>query len=156
MSLIRSTGNKENELRLIHIMREHGITGWRRGRALRFEETGKGKAERGKPDFKTIRPDFVFPGRKIAVFVDGEFWHGHPTRAKIPKTRRAWWKAKIEGNKARDRMQNRVLRRNGWKVVRIWQHQLTRKHLSHALRKLQRVGFLSPCVAIFGQASSGS
>jgi len=146
MSLIRSTENRATELRLIHIMREHGITGWRRGKTLRLEETGERKLEAGmeKSGFKTLRPDFVFPMRKIAVFVDGEFWHGHPTRAKIPKTRRAWWKTKIEGNKARDRMQNRVLRKNGWKVVRIWHYQLARKHLFHALRKLRRVGLLSP------------
>jgi DNA mismatch endonuclease (patch repair protein) len=73
MSLIRSTGNRETELRLISLFREQGITGWRRGKTLRLEETGKRKLETGKEKsgFKTIRPDFVFPDRKIAVFVDG-------------------------------------------------------------------------------------
>jgi len=69
-------------------------------------------------------------------------WHGHPTRAKIPATRREWWKAKIEGNKKRDRMQNRMLRKNGWTVIRIWQHELERKHFSKALHKLRSAGLL--------------
>ena len=77
------------------------------------------------------------------MFVDGDFWHGHPTRCRIPKTRRSWWLAKIEGNKARDRRQNRLLRKHGWTVVRVWQHELERKHLQKALRKLQAVGLLS-------------
>jgi len=72
--------------------------------------------------------------------MDGDFWHGHPTRAKIPATRREWWKAKIEGNKKRDRMQNRLLRNNGWTVIRIWQHELTPKHLPKAMRKLRAAG----------------
>lgn len=132
MSRIRSGGNEETELALIRIFRAEGITGWRRGKRLRFDAGGK----------KTgIRPDFVFPERKLAVFVDGEFWHGHPTRARIPKTRTAWWTAKIAGNKARDRMQNRLLRQGGWKVVRIWQYQLTPKHRHWALRKLRAAGF---------------
>ena len=69
-------------------------------------------------------------------------WHGHPTRAKIPATRREWWLAKIEGNKARDRMQNRLLRKNGWRVVRIWGHELERKHVPKALRKLRAAGLI--------------
>lgn len=131
MSRIRSSGNEETELALIRIFRAEGITGWRRGRKLRFAGCGK---------TVTVRPDFVFPERKLAVFVDGEFWHGHPTRARIPKTRTAWWTAKIAGNKARDRMQNRLLRQGGWKVVRIWQYQLVPKYRSLALRKLGAAG----------------
>jgi len=125
MSLIRSTGNKATELAMIRVFRGQGITGWRRNKKLRFLGSSF-----------LVRPDFVFTAWKIAVFVDGDFWHGHPTRAKIPATRREWWLAKIEGNKKRDRKQNRLLRKNGWKVVRIWQHELERKHLHHALRKL--------------------
>jgi len=115
--------------------------GWRGGRKLRFRKKLKAenlKAEGGQT--RIIRPDFVFSKGKVAEFVDGAFWHGHPTRAKIPMTRRAWWLAKIEGNKARDRRQNRLLRKAGWTVVRIWEHELQRKHLPKALRKLRAAG----------------
>jgi DNA mismatch endonuclease (patch repair protein) len=139
MSKIRSSGNRETELATIALFRELGITGWRRGRRLRLAQ--KLKAEKGQA--KIIRPDFVFPDRMIAVFVDGEFWHGHPTRAKIPATRREWWLAKIEGNKKRDRLQNRLLRRAEWKVIRIWQHELTPKHRARAICKLHHAGLIA-------------
>lgn len=138
MSRIRSTGNKATELAMIRVFRSQRITGWRRGRRLLLLESGVGRSDTGEK--RILRPDFVFSDRKIAVFVDGAFWHGHPTRAKVPATRREWWLAKIEGNKARDRRQNRLLRKNGWKVVRIWQHELERKHLRQALRKLRTAG----------------
>jgi DNA mismatch endonuclease Vsr len=73
MSLIRSRGNRDTELRLITIMRAHGISGWRRHWSL----FGK--------------PDFVFPRLKLAVFVDGCFWHGCPLHATSPKTNAAFW-----------------------------------------------------------------
>jgi DNA mismatch endonuclease (patch repair protein) len=131
MSAIRSTGNRETELAAMVLFRSLEITGWRRNQKLRFVTSGS---------LCSIRPDFMFKSERIAVFIDGEFWHGHPTRAKIPATRREWWQAKIEGNKKRDRMQNRILRANGWSVIRIWQHELTSKHQSKALRKLRQVG----------------
>jgi G:T-mismatch repair DNA endonuclease (very short patch repair protein) len=68
--------------------------------------------------------------------------HAHPTRAKISATRHPWWLAKIEGNKKRDRMQNRLLRNHGWTVIRIWQHELTPKHRAKALRKLRYTGLM--------------
>ncbi|HRQ87775.1 MAG TPA: very short patch repair endonuclease [Bacteroidia bacterium] len=106
MSRVRGKGNKATELRLIALFREHRITGWRRNYPL----FGK--------------PDFVFPKERVAVFVDGEFWHGHPTRAKIPETNREFWAAKIVRNKARDRLVSKTLREKGWRVIRIWQFQL--------------------------------
>lgn len=106
MSRVRGRGNLATEQKLIHLFREYSITGWRRNYPL----FGK--------------PDFVFPKEKIAVFVDGEFWHGHPTRGQIPKTNREFWIEKIAKNKKRDRLVNRTLKEKGWIVVRIWQHQL--------------------------------
>src|ERR1035438_1155378 len=85
MSLVRSSGNRSTEMRLLGILKQHRITGWRRRSRL----VGK--------------PDFVFPAARVAVFVDGSFWHGHPTRCRIPKTNRDYWVPKIERNKARDR-----------------------------------------------------
>lgn len=72
MAAIRSCGNRGTELRLIAFMRAHGITGWRRGAKL----TGK--------------PDFVFPAKRLAVFVDGCFWHGCPKHGTKPKNNAAF------------------------------------------------------------------
>lgn len=133
MSRIRSTGNRRTELAMMTVFRECGVIGWRRGQILKIQD---------KEKLLRIRPDFIFRKVRVAVFVDGEFWHGHPTRAKIPITRREWWLAKIEGNRKRDRHQSRMLRREGWTVVRIWQHELTPKCRAKALRKLREAGLL--------------
>ena len=68
-----------------------------------------------------VRTDFAFLGRKIAVFVDGCFWHGCPKCYRSPKTNKAYWSAKVDGNRKRDRRQERVLRKNGWQVWRFWE-----------------------------------
>ncbi|HEX04833.1 MAG TPA: very short patch repair endonuclease, partial [Bacteroidetes bacterium] len=106
MSHVRGKENLATEQKLINLCRENGIKGWRRNYPL----FGK--------------PDFVFPKERIAVFVDGEFWHGHPTRGQIPKTNTDFWIEKIERNKQRDRLVNRILKEKKWIVVRIWQQQL--------------------------------
>ena len=106
MSLIRSSGNKATELRLIEIFREYGITGWRRNQPL----LGK--------------PDFTFRRERVVVFVDGCFWHGCPKCYKRPKSNQEFWDAKIANNRKRDRLVSRELRRLGWQVIRVWQHQL--------------------------------
>lgn len=106
MSLIRSSRNQATELRLIAIFREYGITGWRRNQALR-----------GKPDF-------AFRHEKVAVFVDGCFWHGCPKCYRRPSSNQKYWDAKIAATRKRDRYVGRELRHMGWKVVRIWQHQM--------------------------------
>ena len=67
---------------------------------------------------------FAFPKQKVAVFVDGCFWHGCPKCYTRPKTNRPFWDRKLEDNMARDKRVNRQLRRQGWKVIRIWQHAL--------------------------------
>jgi DNA mismatch endonuclease (patch repair protein) len=121
ISRIRGARNKDTELRLIQVFRANGITGWRRGAKL----GGK--------------PDFVFLKLKIAVFVDGCFWHGCPKHATWPKTRAAFWLAKITGNKARDRRVNRALRARGWTVIRVWEHELTRKNEPRLVRRLMKV-----------------
>jgi len=69
------------------------------------------------------RPDLVLPGRGLVVFVHGCFWHGHEhcRYFRLPKSRRAWWEAKIEGNRARDAHHENRLRELGWDVVTIWE-----------------------------------
>lgn len=106
MSRIRGSGNLSTELKLISLLKGHGIKGWRR----RFKLIGK--------------PDFVFPKERLAVFVDGSFWHGHPKHCRYPATNAEFWRAKIERNKQRDRTVSRLLKTKAWRVIRIWEHDL--------------------------------
>lgn len=129
MSRIRDAGNKGTELRLIEVFRAHGITGWRRGSKL------------------PGRPDFVFQWLKVVVFVDGCFWHGCPRHATQPKTNAAFWREKIAANKARDRRINCALNAAGWRVLRIWEHELTRKNERRLLAKLRRYGLVGKRLA---------
>ena len=69
------------------------------------------------------RADLVFTGAKVAVFVDGCFWHRCPQHASIPKSNRDWWIAKLDANVARDRDTDARLADRGWKVVRVWEHE---------------------------------
>ncbi|MEO8132789.1 MAG: very short patch repair endonuclease [Betaproteobacteria bacterium] len=71
------------------------------------------------------RPDLVLARIKVAVFVDGCFWHCCPKHFTMPRTRRAFWKNKITGNCERDRAVDVALRRAGWLVLRIWEHEVT-------------------------------
>jgi DNA mismatch endonuclease (patch repair protein) len=68
------------------------------------------------------RADIAFPGPKVAVFVDGCFWHGCPEHGTWPKANSEWWRAKIEGNRRRDADATQQLRDAGWTVLRFWTH----------------------------------
>lgn len=70
-----------------------------------------------------VRPDIVFVTPRVVVFVDGCFWHGCPDHGTDPKANREWWKNKIQKNKERDRRHNVALQAEGWKVVRVWEHE---------------------------------
>jgi len=70
------------------------------------------------------KPDILFRRKKVAVFIDSDFWHGHPKRYIMPKTNRSYWKKKIEGNRKRDRLVNSKLKNNGWIVVRLWEYDI--------------------------------
>lgn len=69
------------------------------------------------------RVDVVFPGPKVAVFVDGCFWHGCPLHATMPKTNTDWWRDKLDANVARDRDTDARLGASGWEVMRVWEHE---------------------------------
>jgi len=69
------------------------------------------------------RADVVFSRRRVAVFVDGCYWHGCPTHYTSPTTNRAYWIAKIDGNRRRDTASAAALEAAGWRVVRIWEHE---------------------------------
>ena len=84
---------------------------------------------RYRVNFKVLdRPrrvaDVAFPGLKVAIFVDGCFWHGCPEHATWPKTNSDFWRSKIEANRARDEDTNARLITAGWHVVRVWEHEL--------------------------------
>jgi DNA mismatch endonuclease (patch repair protein) len=84
------------------------------------------------------KPDFVFRKKKLVVFVDSDFWHGHPRRCIMPKSNRRYWNSKIKRNKLRDKEASKVLTQDGWLVLRIWEYDLN--HFSNRvfaeLRKL--------------------
>lgn len=120
MARIRGSGNVATELRMIALLRAYGITGWRR------KERVFGK------------PDFVFRRERVAVFVDGCFWHGCPRHATQPRTRAAFWAAKFSRNKTRDREVVRTLRRAGWTVLRVWECALAQKHWPRTARRMVR------------------
>jgi DNA mismatch endonuclease (patch repair protein) len=73
--------------------------------------------------FPRRRVDVVFPAAKVAVFVDGCFWHCCPTHGTCPKTNSEWWAQKLRANVVRDRETNRLLAESGWTVVRVWEHE---------------------------------
>lgn len=75
------------------------------------------------PGLPRRRADILFPRQKVAVFVDGCFWHGCPEHKTAPKSNAAWWATKIARNIERDRETDTHLAELGWKVVRIWEHE---------------------------------
>ena len=119
MSRIRSQDNKDTELALIRVFRANKISGWRRRQPL----PGK--------------PDFVFPAQRIAIFVDGCFWHGCDDHSKPPKSNQVYWMQKLQRNRQRDRKVTRILRARGWRVYRFWEHELTPKNEDRCLQRLR-------------------
>jgi len=85
-----------------------------------------------------VQADFVFPKLRLAVFVDGCFWHGCPLHETKPRNNAAFWRKKFAANKARDRLVTRTLRRAGWRVLRIWEHELARKREKRLVARLRR------------------
>ena len=118
MARIRSRDNASTEAALARVFRAAGLRGWRPFRA---------------------RPDFVFRARRVAVFVDGCFWHGCPRHGGRPSGNRAFWLRKFAANRARDRRDTRNLRGAGWTVLRLWEHALRARARAALLRRLRRV-----------------
>ena len=106
MASVKSKNTKSTELKFISLLKEKNITGWRRNYPL----AGK--------------PDFVFSRAKIAVFIDGCFWHGCPNHCRMPSSNVNYWNAKIGKNRIRDKKITKVLRMKGWQVIRIWEHEI--------------------------------
>ena len=119
MSCIRSCGNKDTEQVLAKLLRQHRIIGWRRNQRV----FGK--------------PDFVFRHARLALFVDGCFWHGCLKHSRPPQSNRDYWRKKMIRNKARDRLVSRTLQKRGWRVLRIWEHELAHSNEARLLRRIQ-------------------
>jgi DNA mismatch endonuclease (patch repair protein) len=120
MAAVRGRGNKATELVLARLLREHGLKGWRRHVKI------------------AGRPDFVFTTRRVAIFVDGCFWHGCAKHCRMPASNQKYWDAKIARNVRRDKLTRRTLRARGWKVIRVWEHELKISPAAVA-RKIERV-----------------
>lgn len=118
MRRVRSKNNKTTELRLIELFKENHITGWRRN----YPIFGK--------------PDFVFLNQKVAIFVDGCFWHGHDCRNVTPSNNAEFWQKKRAYNKEHDKIVTKKLEDRGWHVIRIWECQLKKKNCHEAIRKI--------------------
>lgn len=122
MARIRSQGNKATEIAFMTLLRSHGITGWRRHLSIALPRSKDGRQSRGGQ----VKPDFVFKERRVAVFVDGCFWHGCRIHSTVPDSNGEFWRAKLRNNRARDRYVDRALRQQKWTVLRFWEHQLAR------------------------------
>jgi len=125
MGAIKSKGNETTEIAMVKIFRENKIVGWRRN----FELKGK--------------PDFVFPKDRVVVFVDGCFWHGHTCLKPRDSLKKGFWKDKIDRNRKRDKLVSKALRKDGWKVVRVWECEIEKKKYGRKLglikKKLRRL-----------------
>ncbi len=119
MQHVKSSGNKSTEIRLISYFNTHHITGWRR----KYNVKG--------------HPDFVFLKRRVAIFVDGCFWHGHDCRNTRPKDNSEYWMVKRNRNIAHDRAVTALFQERGWTVVRIWECELKKKNQAILEEKLK-------------------
>ena len=115
MQQVRSKNNKTTELKLIQIFKDSHITGWKRNYPVKGH------------------PDFVFLNKKIAVFVDGCFWHGHNCRNTQPSNNAEYWRKKQERNIRHDLEITALFEQRGWIVIRIWECELKKKRVNHKL-----------------------
>ena len=124
MSKVKSKNNKSTELKMIEYFKEIELKGWRRN----YKLFGK--------------PDFTFPKKRVVVFVDGCFWHGHNCRNLKPKQNKEYWEKKIQKNKERDKLVTETLTQKGWKVYRIWECQLKKKNKKNLMKILEEIKFI--------------
>jgi len=121
MAKVKARGNKSTELKLITLFKDYGIKGWRRN----YPIPGK--------------PDFVFPNSRLAIFVDGCFWHGCQEHCRLPATNQQYWIDKINRNKKRDHSISKALRFKNWTVLRLWEHDLKGDKFKRKANKIKRI-----------------
>lgn len=97
-------------------------------RGFRFRKNTRLDLDTGR----RVRPDIVFPTLRLAVFVDGCYWHGCTEHRSIPATNSAFWQAKIDGTRRRDAVHTGWLEDAGWTVLRVWEHEA----LGHAVERV--------------------
>lgn len=119
MQKVRSKGNKSTELKLIQVFREMEISGWKRNYPVKGH------------------PDFVFLKKKVAVFVDGCFWHGHDCRNTRPADNQEYWQKKRERNVRHDKEVTELFESRGWRVLRIWECEFKLKNRQTLLEKIR-------------------
>lgn len=118
MRAVKSKNTKSTELALIKLFKENHITGWRHSYNVKGH------------------PDFVFLNKRIAIFVDGCFWHGHDCRNTRPADNAEYWAKKREKNIQRDKQVTAMFEGRGWTVIRIWECELKRKNIAATTKKL--------------------
>ncbi len=121
MSKVKSKGNKSTELKMIQVFKQEGIHGWRRN----YQVIG--------------HPDFVFIKKRIAIFVDGCFWHGHDCRNTRPVDNSDYWKKKRQHNITHDTKINSIFEKRGWRVIRIWECELKKKNSEILREKINQI-----------------
>ena len=121
MEKVKGWGNKSTELKLIKLFKEHKVKGWRRNYPLA-----------GSPDFVFLKP-------RLAIFVDGCFWHGCKDHCRIPESNRNYWVKKIDKNKKRDKSINKELKEKKWNVIRLWEHELKKDKYKKKIEKIKKI-----------------
>lgn len=121
MQKVKSKKNQSTELRLIDIFKQNCITGWKRNYPVKGH------------------PDFVFQKEKIAVFIDGCFWHGHNCRNTRPTENQEYWQKKLERNMKHDKEVSAMFESHGWKVLRIWECELKKKNEAILVEEIQSI-----------------
>ena len=111
---------------MVELLRAARIVGWRRHVQLRPKVSAEAVERTARKNAGRIltRPDFVFRSAKLALFIDGCFWHGCLLHSTAPAQNKEFWLAKLSRNVERDGVQTRSLELAGWKVLRIWEHEL--------------------------------
>lgn len=118
MRAVKSKNPKSTELTLIKLFKENHIIGWRHSYNVKGH------------------PDFVFLKERLAIFVDGCFWHGHDCRNTRPADNAEYWAKKRARNMQHDKEVTELFERRGWTVIRIWECELRRKNMDQTVQRI--------------------
>ncbi len=118
MRAVKSRNTKSTERTLLSLLKENGVTGWRRN----YDVKG--------------HPDFVFLKQRVAIFVDGCFWHGHDCRNTHPSDNADYWQKKREKNIRHDKEVTKYFEERGWTVLRIWECELKKKNREKTFNRI--------------------